>query len=220
MTRQGTLLSISGRSTSYSSAKGDALSALLPPSRDCTMSFWEKLTMCHRAENGLCAPSGGLWRCLPDARDGEAPDRCAPPRARPVNDDVGHCAARSHANPKAGELGVPDSELAHPWLQPVNNALGDSQTDHSFPSPNTNDLRGKHRGNTVNEPRGTPRKQGNRGKSHFKLFSDSQGNARKLNELDSLRMAFKRSGVRLPLAPPITLLECVSFLCAVRRSHA
>src|SRR5947209_12526578 len=62
---------------------------------------------------------------------------------------------------------------------------------------------GKHRGNTAKEGRGNSRKQNTLGNAHYERISDSPGKLRKLKELDVLRMAFKRSGVRLPLAPPI-----------------
>jgi hypothetical protein len=36
---------------------------------------------------------------------------------------------------------------------------------------------------------------------------------RKLKEFDVFRMAFKRSGVRLPLAPPIKSPKYMHFIC-------
>jgi hypothetical protein len=42
--------------------------------------------------------------------------------------------------------------------------------------------------------------------AHYKEILDAPGMISKLKELAVLRMAFKRSGVRLPLAPPIQSL--------------
>src|SRR5262245_38450821 len=64
---------------------------------------------------------------------------------------------------------------------------------------------GKHRGNTETEIRGSLRKQDMLGNAHYKRIFDRLGKLRNLKELDVLRMAFKRSGVRLPLAPPAFL---------------
>src|SRR5262249_49307874 len=62
---------------------------------------------------------------------------------------------------------------------------------------------GKHRGNTKKQAQGNPRKHDTSRNSHRKRISDTLGKMRKLRELAVFRMAFKRSGVRLPLAPPI-----------------
>jgi hypothetical protein len=62
---------------------------------------------------------------------------------------------------------------------------------------------GKHRGNTERETRGTSRNQDILKDAHYKRVLGIPGKIRKLRELDVFRMAFKRSGVRLPLAPPI-----------------
>src|SRR5262249_19817989 len=61
---------------------------------------------------------------------------------------------------------------------------------------------GKHRESTEKEVPGTSRKYGTPENPHYKGISGNTGNARKPRELAVLRMAFKRSGVRLPLAPP------------------
>src|SRR5262245_21715817 len=63
-------------------------------------------------------------------------------------------------------------------------------------------LLGKHRGNTEKEVPGTSRKQGTLGDAHDKRFFERLGKIGKLKEPGVFRMAFKRSGVRLPLAPP------------------
>jgi hypothetical protein len=62
---------------------------------------------------------------------------------------------------------------------------------------------GKHRGNTEKEVAGNPRKQDTLRNAHYKRIFECSGKMRKLKEFDVFRMAFKRSGVRLPLAPPI-----------------
>jgi hypothetical protein len=62
---------------------------------------------------------------------------------------------------------------------------------------------GKHRGNTEKEVWGTPRKQATLRDSHCKRILESLGKIGKLEKMIDFRMAFKRSGVRLPLAPPI-----------------
>src|SRR5436309_15817725 len=59
---------------------------------------------------------------------------------------------------------------------------------------------GKHRGNTEKEIRGTSRKQRTFRNAYYKRIFDSRGKVRKLKEFAVFRMAFKRSGVRLPLA--------------------
>src|SRR5262249_20021478 len=61
---------------------------------------------------------------------------------------------------------------------------------------------GKHRGNTKKERPGNPRKQNTLRNAHYKPILGNQGKMRKLKEFTVFRMAFKRSGVRLPLAPP------------------
>src|SRR6516162_10110553 len=61
---------------------------------------------------------------------------------------------------------------------------------------------GKHRGNTEKKTRGTSRNQDIIKDAHYKRFFGIPGKMRKLRELNVFRMAFKRSGVRLPLAPP------------------
>jgi hypothetical protein len=62
---------------------------------------------------------------------------------------------------------------------------------------------GKHRGNTEKEVRGIHGSKDTLRNAHYELISDSPGKLRNLKELNVFRMAFKRSGVRLPLAPPI-----------------
>jgi hypothetical protein len=62
---------------------------------------------------------------------------------------------------------------------------------------------GKHRGNTEKEVRGNSRNQDTLRIAHYQRIFDNPGKLRNLKELNVIRMAFKRSGVRLPLAPPI-----------------
>ncbi len=88
------------------------------------------LAMRHRAEDGLCSPSGGLWRGLPDVPDGEAADGRASSSACPVDHDVGHDPARPHADAETRQLGVPDCELLCPRLQFVYDAFGDPVVSH------------------------------------------------------------------------------------------
>src|SRR5262245_52445706 len=61
---------------------------------------------------------------------------------------------------------------------------------------------GNNRGNTEKETQGNLMAEVTPRNAHYKPISDSPGKVGKLKELDVIRMAFKRSGVRLPLAPP------------------
>src|SRR5262249_17067151 len=159
------------------------------------------LAMRHRSQNSLCTLSGGLWRGLADVCDGEAPHGSAAPSAGPVDHHVGHGPARSHANAETGKLGVPDGKFARTPLQAISDPLGNSKVSHGsplLPEISPGEAPGKHR-------KGSPghlpeiRYPEN---PHYKGISGNTGNARKPRELAVLRMAFKRSGVRLPLAPP------------------
>ena len=73
---------------------------------------------------------------------------------------------------------------------------------------------GKHRGNTEKEVRGNSRKQDTLRNAYRKRISDSPGKPRKLKEVDVFRMAFKRSAVRLRLAPPLKILSCSNYSVA------
>src|SRR6266404_4345110 len=76
----------------------------------------------------------------------------------------------------------------------------------------TGETPGKHRGNTKKEVPGNLRKQGTLRNAHCKGIFDSLGKMRKLKEFAVFRMAFKRSGVRLPLAPPKLLITWIDRL--------
>ena len=71
---------------------------------------------------------------------------------------------------------------------------------------------GKHRGSTKKQAQGNLRKQDTSRSAYCKRISDTSGKMRKLRELAVFRMAFKRSGVRLPLAPPINYMILHDFL--------
>jgi hypothetical protein len=133
-------------------------------------------------------------------------DRRAAPGARPVNHDVGHRPGRPHTDAEAGKLGVPDGKLLCLRLQAVDNTLSDPPIGHGAWPENPP---GKHRGNTGKEGQGNSRKQDMLRNAHYKGILDAPGMMRKLKELAVLRMAFKRSGVRLPLAPPTQSLAFI-----------
>jgi hypothetical protein len=61
---------------------------------------------------------------------------------------------------------------------------------------------GKHRGSTKLEMLGNSGDQNTRRSLHFKGFFAYRRKSGKFRELGTIRMAFTRSGVRLPLAPP------------------
>src|SRR5262245_2920048 len=61
---------------------------------------------------------------------------------------------------------------------------------------------GKHRGSTKLEILGNSGNQNTRRSLHFKRLFAYRRKSGKFRELGAVRMAFTRSGVRLPLAPP------------------
>src|SRR5262249_29068777 len=103
--------------------------------------------------------------------------------------------------PKPGSWESQTENSAACDLRPSTTRLVMRRSAMAVPSCLKNPL-GKHRGNTEKEVLGTSRKHGTLGNAHYKGFFERVGKIRKLKELAVLRMAFKRSGVRLPLAPP------------------
>jgi hypothetical protein len=133
--------------------------------------------MRHRTQKGLSAFSGLLRRNFADSRNGVASHRRTASRPCPVDDDVGLCARRPNPNTKARHLSVPGRKFGSSWLQPVYNALSDTLFGHGSSILSVAN-RGKHRGSTRRESRGTLRQHDGLVNAHSKPFLGVRGKAR------------------------------------------
>ena len=128
-------------------------------SRDCQCAPFGGLlsrrvvTICHRPQDALGSPSGGLWRGLADVRDGEAPDRRAAPGARPVTRRRTWPRSAAHGRRSRGAWSPETANSFACGFRPSTTRLAWLLLRLARKPP------GKHRGNTGKEGQGNSRRQ-------------------------------------------------------------